>query len=207
MTGYFNARIQKRFIVLMIALTVVVFSVWTGVKWYSESTPGDFEVREGDILLSDGAYWEAIDKFELALVAQPDHRGALHGKAAALIRLERYDQAEYVLSYLIDYLDATLEDDDPTGIGALSAAYTNRGIIKDRQGRHREAYDDYVKSVQIDYEIADGPSWIEHLLYYEHAPSSALKRARYLQEQFELPEEERVLTQPDVDDAQRMYKP
>ena len=207
MSRYFSPRIQKRFVILMLILTVVMFSIWTGVSWYQGATPGDFEVRQGDIMLSDGAYWEAIEKFDQALDAQPDHRGALHGKAAALIMLERYDDAEAVLSYLIDFLNRTLEDDDPTGIGALSAAYTNRGIIRDRQGRHREAYEDYVQSVKIDYEIADGPSWIEHLLYYEHEPSSALKRAQYLYKQFELPEEERVLTLPERDDAQRMYKP
>ena len=207
MSRYFSPRIQKRFVILMLILTVVMFSIWTGVSWYQGATPGDFEVRQGDIMLSDGAYWEAIEKFDQALDAQPDHRGALHGKAAALIRLERYDDAEAVLSYLIDFLNRTLEDDDPTGIGALSAAYTNRGIIRDRQGRHREAYEDYVQSVKIDYEIADGPSWIEHLLYYEHEPSSALKRAQYLYKQFELPEEERLMTLPERDDAQRMYKP
>lgn len=207
MSRYFTPRIQKRFIKLMLLLTVVMFSIWIGVAWYKDSTPGDFEVREGDIKLSDGDYEEAIEKFDLALAAQPDHRGALHGKAASLIMLERYDEAEAVLSYLIDYLNRTLEDDDPTGIGALSAAYTNRGIIRDRQGRHQEAYDDYVNSVKIDYEIADGPSWIEHLLYYEHEPSSALKRAQYLYKQFQLPEAERVLTFPEHDDAQRLYKP
>ncbi len=207
MSRYFTSRIQKRFIKLMLLLTVVMFSIWIGVAWYKDSTPGDFEVREGDIKLSDGDYEEAIEKFDLALAAQPDHRGALHGKAASLIMLERYDEAEAVLSYLIDYLNRTLEDDDPTGIGALSAAYTNRGIIRDRQGRHQEAYDDYVNSVKIDYEIADGPSWIEHLLYYEHEPSSALKRAQYLYKQFQLPEAERVLTFPEHDDAQRLYKP
>ena len=207
MSSYFNRRIRKRFIILMFLLTVVMFSIWTGVTWYQDSTPGDFEVRQGDIKLSDGDYEEAIDLFDLSLAAQPDHRGALHGKAAALIMLERYDDAEAVLSYLIDYLNRTLEDDDPTGIGALSAAYTNRGIIRDRQGRHREAYDDYVESVKIDYEIADGPSWVEHLLYYEHEPSSALKRAQYLYGQFELPEAERLLTLPEADEAQRMYKP
>jgi hypothetical protein len=89
----------------------------------------------------------------------------------------------------------------------LSAAYTNRAIIKDRQGRHQEAFDDYVEAVRVDYEIAEGPDWVEHLLYYEHEPSSALKRARYLHEQFQLPEEERILTLPALDDAQRMYKP
>ena len=207
MSRYFNPRIQKRFITLMLLLTVLMFSIWIGVSWYKDSTPGDFEVRQGDIKLSDGAYEEAIELFELALAAQPDHRGALHGVAASLIRLERYDDAEAVLSYLIDFLNRTLEDDDPTGIGALSAAYTNRGIIRDRQGRHREAYDDYVKAVKIDYEIADGPSWVEHLLYYEREPSSALKRAQYLYKQFQLPEAERILTLPEHDDVQRMYKP
>ena len=207
MSRYFSQRIQKRFVILLFLLTVVVFSAFTGWTWYNDKTPGDFEVRQGDIKLSDGDYEEAIGLFDLSLAAQPDHRGALHGKAAALIMLERYDEAEAVLSYLIDYLNRTLEDDDPTGIGALSAAYTNRGIIRDRQGRHRGAYDDYVESVKIDYDIADGPSWVEHLLYYEHEPSSALKRAQYLYKQFELPEAERILTQPEADDAQRMYKP
>jgi len=207
MSRYFNPRIQKGFIILMVILTAIMFSIWTGLNWYHESTPGDFEVRQGDIKLSDGDYSEAIEIFDQALAAQPDHRGALHGKAAALIMLERYDEAEATLSYLIDYLIETLEDDDPTGIAALSAAYTNRAIIKDRQGRHQEAFDDYVEAVRVDYEIAEGPDWVEHLLYYEHEPSSALKRARYLHEQFQLPEEERILTLPALDDAQRMYKP
>ncbi len=207
MSRYFTPRIQKRFIILMLLLTVVMFSIWTGLRWYRESTPGDFEVRQGDIKLSDGDYDEAIEIFDQALVAQPDHRGALHGKAAALIMLGRYDEAEATLTYLIDFLIETLEDDDPTGIGALSAAYTNRAIIKDRHGRHQEAFDDYVEAVRVDYEIAEGPDWVEHLLYYDHEPSSALKRARYLHEQFQLPEAERVLTLPELDDAQRMYKP
>jgi hypothetical protein len=64
-----------------------------------------------------------------------------------------------------------------------------------------------VEAIKIDYEIAEGPSWIEHLLYYEHEPSSALKRAEYLYWQFQLPEEDRIMTLPDLDDAQRMYKP
>lgn len=207
MGRYFSQRIQKRFVILMILLTVITLSIWTGINWYQGSTPGDFEVRQGGIKLSDGDYEGAMEAFDRALEAQPDHRGALHGMAASLIMLERYDEAEAILSYLIDYLNRTLEADDPTGNGALSAAYTNRGIIRDRQGRQREAYDDYVESIQIDYEIADGPSWVEHLLYYEREPSSALKRAQYLYKQFQLPEAERVLTVPERDDAQRMYKP
>ena len=71
MSSYFNRRIRKRFIILMFLLTVVMFSIWTGVTWYQDSTPGDFEVRQGDIKLSDGDYEEAIDLFDLSLAAQP----------------------------------------------------------------------------------------------------------------------------------------
>lgn len=207
MKAYDNPRVLKRFIVLMALATFVMFSVWTGINWWDSRAPGDYEVREGDILLSSGKFEEAIDRFDAALREQPYHRGAMHGKAAALIELERYDEAEAVLTALIGYLDENLEPDDPTGIGALSAAYANRGIIRDRQGRYEEALDDYVQSVRIDRDIAEGPGWLDHLLYYDHEPSNVVKRARYLYEQLQLPEEERVLRVPELDEQQRMYKP
>ncbi|MBT4888658.1 MAG: tetratricopeptide repeat protein [Rhodospirillales bacterium] len=207
MSLFSNPSVTRRFIKLMALLTFLMVCVWVGITWYDGSVPGDFEVRQGDIQLSDGKFNAAIESFESALAAQPDHRGALHGKAASLIALKRYEEAEATLDYLIDYLNQTLEEDDPTGIGALSAAFINRGIIKDRQGRYEEALEDYVNSAKTDYEIADGPNWVEHLLYYDRTPSSPIKRAQYIFEQLKLPEEERVLSNPEIDDAQRMYKP
>ncbi len=207
MSQFSNPRVLKRFIKLMLALTVVMAGIWMGMYWYNTSVPGDFEVRQGDIFLSDGHYLKAIESFNEALREQPDHRGAVHGKAAALIALERYDEAEFLLSGLIDYLLVNLEDDDPTGVGALSAAYTNRGIIRDRQARYEEALADYIESVKIDYDLSEGPSWLEHLLYYNKTPSSALKRAEYLDKQLKLPEAERLMRMPEEDAQQRMYKP
>jgi len=208
MTGKFsNPRVLRRFIVLMLVLTVVMFSVWAVVKMVNEDVPGDYEVRQGDIFLQDKHFEKAIERFDAALADQPDHRGALGGKAAALIALERYQEAEDLLTYLIDYLTRTLESDDPTGKGALSAAHANRGIIKDRQARYEEALKDYIKSINIDSDIAEGPSWVDHLLYHEKKPSSVLSRAEYIYKQLQLPESERLLSVPELDAKQRMYKP
>lgn len=207
MSAFSNPRVLRRFIKLMLILTVIMFTVWTGVTWYKGAVPGDFSVRQGDIELSDGNYDKAIARFDEALAEAPNHRGALLGKAAALMARESYDEAEAILSHAIDYLLDTLTDDDPTGIGALSAAYTNRAIIKDRQGRYEEALADYIEAVKVDYEIGDGPDWLEHLLYYNKEPSSALKRAEYLYQQLQLPESERLMRVPEQDALQRMYKP
>jgi len=202
-----NPRILKRFIILMGVATFVMFSIWAVVKMVKEDVPGDYEVRQGDIFLQDKLFEKALARFEKALKVEPDHRGALGGKAAALISLERYDEADAVLTYLIEFLTKTLEKDDPTGKGALSAAYGNRGIIKDRQGRYEEALKDYINSINVDAEIADGPSWVDHLLYHNRKPSSILSRAEYIYLQLKLPENERLMRVPEMDEAQRMYKP
>lgn len=207
MNAFSDPRVLRRFIKLMLILTAVMAVVWTGVTWYKGQVPGDFEVRQGDIKLSDGDYEAAIERFDAALADAPDHRGALLGKGVTLLAMERYDEAEAIFTYAIDYLSVNLEEDDPTGKGALSAAYANRGIIKDRQERYEEALEDYVEAVKIDYDLADGPGWIDHLLYYDKEPSSVLKRAEYLYKQLQLPEEERLLSVPELDAKQRMYKP
>ena len=207
MSAFCNPRVTRRFIKLMLILTAVMFTIWTGITWYNSSVPGDFEVRQGDIKLSDKEYDAAIERFDAALAQAANHRGALLGKAVALMGLERYDEAEAVLAYAIDFLLEHLEDDDPTGIGALSAAYANRGILRDRQGRYEEALADYIEAIKIDYDIAEGPGWIEHLLRYDKKPSSVLRRAEYLYKQLQLPEEERLMRVPEMDANQLMYKP
>ncbi len=202
-----SSGVLKRFIKYMAILTFVMFSIWAVVKMAKNEVPGDMEVRQGDILLQDEKFADAIVRFDEALALQPDHRGALIGKAVSLMALERYPEAEAVLTYLVAYLQANLSDDDPTGAGALSAAYANRGIIKDRQARYEEALLDYIEAIKIDYDLADGPGWIEHLLHYNKEPSSVLKRAEYIYQQLKLPENERLMRVPELDAKQRRYKP
>ena len=47
MSQFSNPRVLKRFIKLMLALTVIMAGVWMGMYWYNTSVPGDFEVRQG----------------------------------------------------------------------------------------------------------------------------------------------------------------
>lgn len=207
MMGFDNPRVLKRFIILLGAATFVMFSVWMMIQNYKGQTEGDYEVRQGDILLSDEKYEAAIKAFDEALKLQPDHRGALGGQAVALMGLKKYEEAASLLTYLIDFLHKTLSDDDSTGRGALAAAFANRGIIKDRQGRFEEALEDYIESVRLDRDLADGPGVIAQILYYDKEPSSVLKRAEYIYKQLKLPESERVMRRPEEDAKQRRYKP
>ncbi len=192
---------------VIVVLSLGALAVGAVMDVIGNRVPGDHAVREGDLRLSDRRFEAAIAAFDRALAEAPLHRGALLGKAAALIGLERHGEAESLLTDTIARLDATLAPDDPTGRGALAAAYANRGILRDRQGRHAEALDDYLRSIRADRELAEGPGWIERLLHYSEAPSSVLDRARYLHGELQKPESERVLRRPEADARQRMYKP
>ena len=202
-----NSRVLRRFIFFMFLATFGMFSFWAGWKYLSPSQVGDYETRQGGQLLSGGHYEEAIEQFDAALMLEPNHRGALQGRATAFLQLERFDEAEDEFSYLIEFLESTLESDDLTGRGVLFSAYANRGTIKDRQGRYQEALDDYVAAIKIDKELAEGPGFLDHLLYYNRKPSSVIGRANYLYEQLQLPEDERLLRVPEIDAEQRMYQP
>ena len=202
-----SGEILKRFIFLMGLATVIMFSVWAVVSYVKESVPGDYEVRQGDILLGDGHFEQALERFDAALAAQPNHRGALMGRALVFIQQQKYPEAVAELTYLIDFLRANLEEGDITGVGVLAAAYGNRGIIQDRQGAYEEALKDYVEAIRIDREGMEGPSVIDKLLYSQGRSSSVLERARYLYEQFQKPEGERVFRIPELDEQQFMYKP
>ncbi len=199
--------VLRRFILYLGILTVAGFSFWMGWRYLTPTQPGDFETRHGGQLLSDGQYEEAIERFDAALEVNPDHRGALQGRATAYLQLERYGEAEGEFTYLIEFLEKTLEPDDGTGRGVLYSAYANRANIKDRQARYEEALADYIKAIEIDPELADGPGIVDHILYYDRKPSTVLLRANYLYEQLQLPEEERLLRIPEIDAKQRLYQP
>lgn len=207
MTGLTDARVIRRFIILLAFATFIMFTVWAVMRQLDEVPQGDYEVRQGDIFLQDEKYTKAIERFEAALTLTPNHRGALGGIAVALIGQKKYGEAESTLTYLINFLIKNLESDDKTGRGALSAAYGNRGIIRDRQGRYEEALKDYIESARVDLDLAEGPGVVERILYYDREPSSILSRAEYIYKQLKLPKEERVMRNPEEDDKQRVYKP
>ncbi len=202
-----NPRVLRRFIFLMAML--LLFGGLTFMFFGSSLTrePGDYETQMGDQRLEDELYDEAMAHFDKALEEHPNHRGALMGRAIVFIRTEQYDLAIAELDYLIDFLAKSLEPDDTTGRGALAAAYANRGIVRDRQGDYEAALQDYIKALGTDEETVSGPGVVHKILYESDDVSNVRKRAQYIYEQLQLPEDERLMRVPELDEKQRMHKP
>lgn len=205
--GMTDPRVIRRFIILMAFATFGMFSLWAVLKTYTQAPPGDYEVRQGDILLGDRKFDEAIGRFDAALKAAPDHRGALMGRALAYLESNRYPEAEAEFTYLINYLRDNLAADDITGYGVYAAAYSNRGILYDRTGRYEQALADYKQALKIDPGAVEGPGIVDKILYGISQPATVRDRAIYLQQQLALPPEKRLLRLPEEDEKQRMYKP
>ena len=202
-----NARVLKRFIVYLAILTFIMFTVWALVRSFMNRPPGDYETEVCDNRLKDKLYDKAIQAANTALEKTPNHRGAIMCKALVFISQKMYLEANEELNYLINFLEKTIDDDDLTGIGTLAAAYANRGIIKDRNKNYEEALQDYVKALGIDDVAVAGPGLGTVILNYKFKSSSVKERALYLNEQLQLPENERVLRIKELDEGQVMHKP
>ena len=169
--------------------------------------PGDYETEVCDMRLKDKLYDKAIQAANTALEKTPNHRGAMMCKALAFISEKKYTEADKILSDLIIYLEKNVKDDDKTGIGVLAAAYANRGIIKDRNKDYEGALQDYIKALGIDHESVASPGLGTVILNYKFKSSSVKERALYINEQLQLPEDERVLKIKELDEGQVMHKP
>ena len=202
-----NANVLKRFIIYMAILTFVMFTVWAFVRSFTNRPPGDYETEVCDMRLKDKLYDKALQAASIALEKTPNHRGAIMCKALVFISQKMYEEANKELNYLIKFLEKNLEVDDLTGKGTLAAAYANRGIIKDRNKNYEEALQDYVKALGIDDEAVAGPGLGTIILNYKFKSSSVKERALYLNEQLQLPEDERVLSIKELDEGQVMHKP
>ena len=202
-----NTNVLKRFVIYMAILTFVMFTVWALVRSFMNRPPGDYETEVCDMRLKDKLYDEAMQAANVALEKTPNHRGAIMCKALVFISQKMYLEANQELNYLINFLEKNLEVDDKTGKGTLAAAYANRGIIKDRNKNYEEALQDYVKALGIDYEAVAGPGLGTIILNYKFKSSSVKERALYLNEQLQLPEDERILKIEKLDAGQVMHKP
>ena len=199
--------VLKRFIIYMAILTFVMFTVWAFVKSFKNRPPGDYETEVCDNRLKDKLYEKALTAANLALTKTPNHRGAIMCKALIYISQKNYTLAVNELDYLINFLEKNVSSDDRTGIGTLAAAYANRGIIKDRNKDYEGALNDYVKALGIDNKAVAGPGLGTIILNYKFKSSSVQDRALYLNEQLQLPENERVLSIQELDEGQVMHKP
>ncbi len=202
-----DQKVLLRFVKMLTLATFVMFSFWMGWSYLQPGHPGDYYVRQGDIYLTSGDYGDALKSFDLALEEQPDHRGALMGRAIAFMQLKRPEDAVAEFTYLIKYLNKTLEADDSTGVGTLAAAFANRGILHDRMARYEMALADYIEALKVDEGILEGPMLVDKVIYGTPNTATVRGRAIYIKEQLALPEDQRLLRVPEKDAEQRMHKP
>ena len=106
-----NPKVLRRFIVYLAVATFVLFTLWAVVKDIFVQPSGDYEVRQGDILLTDGKHDEALAAFDEALSKTPNHRGALMGRALVFMKSGRQTEALAELTHLIGYLQSSLKPD------------------------------------------------------------------------------------------------
>lgn len=202
-----NPKVLRRFVIYMAIATAAMFSVWMVFDVGLDRAPGDFETEMGSNRLDDDLHEEALAHFNKALEEQPNHRGALMGRALVFMARSEHELAIAELTYLIAFLKENQDDTDRTGIATLAAAYANRGITYDRQAKYQKAFDDYVQALKVDEGAIEGPDWIDKILYGTPQPSTVRKRAIYIYEQLKLPPEKRLLSVPELDAEQRRYKP
>ena len=202
-----NPLVLRRYIIIAAITTVALFSIWTLFMVFFSEEPGDYYTREGDIRLGEGKHDEAIESFNKALAEAPDHRGALMGRALVFIQTSKFREATSELTYLIDFLEKTLEEDDRTGLAVLASAYANRGIVHDRRGTYDKALADYIMALKTDEGTLSGPGLFDKILYGNSIPATVRKRAAYIEQQLRLPPDKRLLRIPEEDAKQRMYKP
>ena len=199
-----RAAVLRRYVTIATIatiITVVVGAAWAVVAGVVQAPPGHFEARQGDIALGDGRFAAASQRFAAALAKDPGHRGALMGRAIALLEGGRHAAAEAAFGRLIGILE------EAGDTGALAAAYANRGILYDRTGRYEKALADYALALGTDAETVSGPGLVHRVLYGIADPATVGKRAAYLGRQLALPADRRLMKVPARDAEQRMHRP
>lgn len=173
----------------------VLWLGYEGYRHFAAMGPGDIAYIDGNNLFKDQRYEQSAKYFGSALEENPRHTAALRGLANSYVQLKRYDDA-------LTAIERAIKIDPEFG-----GNYAIRGIIYDHSGRHRQAMADYELSLKKSPEVAEGMHWLDRLLYnVQETPPTIEDRLAYLKHQFTLPEPERVLRIPEIDNQQRPYE-
>ena len=99
-------------------------------------------LAKGRLLATVPDYARAIEAFDAALAARPDHAAALRARAEALLRLQRNDEALRDLNRLLDG-----ERNRQTGVAALFRA---RAGVRVKAGDYQGAVEDYTQALGLE---------------------------------------------------------
>lgn len=184
---------------ILTTAVILVIVVSLGMLFYqaikSDPPPGQVALLAADRAFADGHYERALNNYKDSLDADPERVESMRGMARTLLQKEKLEEA-------IIYFNMAIEQEPE-----FAGTYANRGIAYDRMGEHELALRDYELALHLDPSTGDGPGWITRLLHMDAAGQPTVKdRAAYLREQLALPEEERLLSVPEEDQAQRTYR-
>jgi tetratricopeptide (TPR) repeat protein len=201
-----RAGLGWRIAVLVATVVMGVLLVRGVLHQAVDRPPGDYDAEVGMLRLQDGLLDEAMARFDAALEEDAGHPGARMGRALVFIERHRYDAALSALDALIDALKAAGTADGGHADG-LAAAYANKGIVLDRLGRYERALASYRLALDTDRNAVSGPGLLHAILHGSDTVSSVADRARYLAQQLQLPESERLMLVPELDARQDAYQP
>jgi tetratricopeptide (TPR) repeat protein len=189
-------KMNRNLINVVIGLSVLVFLGYAFIHISTtESVPGENQYRLANKHLVDGDLESALKIFNEVILLSPEYKEAYLGKAITLM------QIGYMGASMKDFNRAIELDEN------FAEAYANRGILNDRIGRFKEAVSDYRKAVELKPELDDGPGLVWRFLHLaDKKPATILVRADYIEAELEKPESERLLSIPEIDKQQRMYK-
>lgn len=143
----------------------------------------------------DKNYDLALKEYFMSLKYNQEDVYSLEGVARSYMELKLYDDAE---SFFLKAINL-----DPN----FAPAYANIGVLYDRQAKYELAVFNYKKALQLDIELSKGMHWIDRLLYdVRETPSNIFDRTIYLEKQMNLPEDDRILNLPIMDDKQLNYE-
>jgi len=221
---------EKRYRLLTrIAVTLTLaWVVWTVfdsglVDW----RPAAAELDAARKQLEDGHYEEALALYQNAFANDPANLGALRGMAQALMQLgaeaerlaqdgpqgaaKEVDLARAYYTRAMTHYDQAIRREEvrePTPLRQriLGVAYANRGILRDRMADYSGALSDYIESMRLEPEVAEGPGFLIRFMRNQaEKPPTVADRARYLRVELSKPEDERLLRMPELDARQRAY--
>ena len=173
----------------------VLWLGYEGYRHFAGMGAGDIAYVDANNLFKDQQYERAAAYYRDALDKNPQHHAAMMGLANSYVELKRYDEALRAIQRAI-----RMQPD-------FGGAYATRGIIYDHMGRYDQAMADYERALEMDPGVAKGMHWLDRLLYnVQETPPTVADRLAYLQHQMTLPESERVLSKPELDDKQRPYE-
>ncbi len=184
-----------RWLAKIAIVLAVVTAAWLVHDHIFGGKPGRSDYRSANTAFTDARYEEALRRYREALELDPANVYAAEGIARSLQRLG-YDQEA-----LAAFEETLAVDPD------FAPAHANLGILLDTIGRHEEALAAYRFALELDPELSEGMHWIDRLLYnVQERPPTIADRKAYLEDQFLLPPNERVLRVPEQDATQRPYE-